>query len=710
MSSATRCRWRHHRCAVAVAAALAMLSGVQTAAAQSQQAAQASSGVIQFDIPAQPLADALQAFARVSRQQVVFDHDAVAGRYSRALSGAYTEQDALRRLLEESGIEFRRGSRGVWLVGPSPARRPDTVSDTRAVDMDRLVVSASRTLQDPRHVASSVSVVSMRDMEKQQVGELRTALAQQPGITVANAGNVGGTTSVYIRGAYPHHTLLIVDGVRMNDRSASYDSFMGGADMVGYDRIEILRGPQSPMYGSSAMGGVILANTAHGGNDGLEGALSLAAGSFGTRSASAAAKGGSGAFGYSASLARYRTDNDLPENGYESWNYSTRLNYVVSPSLDIGFTYRGQEGEYQSIGSRFFYAPGTVDSANHLGTVYADWQTSDTVTTRFTAGFHRREYLWSDSWGDSEQTNKRFIAEWQSAWKPSDALELVAGANFESAEYDINGSVTEDEIYSGFLSGTWQTTDSLTLNAGVRYDDFETVGDAFTWRAGFAWMLLPATKLRGTYGTGFAAPGSSDRYGVPAWGQLPNPDIRPEESKGWDLGVEQSFLDGDVALSLSYFDNSFEGLIDWEYVSYVTYEGIYVNRDRASTRGVELGVTARPTSIWHLQLGYTYLEAKDDDTGQRLARRPRHTANASTWVDIGDRWTAGVGLHHVVDRVDSAGDVGDYTVARAFASYSPMQRLTLKVRAENLFDESYDDVYGYQALPRGVYGSLEWTF
>ncbi len=141
-----------------------------------------------------------------------------------------------------------------WI--PSPTGAND--------EIEELVISASRIPQEWRRTSSSVSVISLGEMAKLQVVDLKESLAQQPGVSVVTTGTVGGGTSVYIRGAYPHHTLFIVDGVRMNDRSASYDAFLASSSLGGLDRIEVLRGPQSTMYGSAAMGGVILIDHSRG--------------------------------------------------------------------------------------------------------------------------------------------------------------------------------------------------------------------------------------------------------------------------------------------------------------------------------------------------------------------------------------------------------------------------------------------------------------
>jgi len=610
-----------------------------------------------------------------------------------------------------SSSRLRRATAALTTLSAFVAMQVHAAETDKADELEELVISASRMPQQWRQISSSVSVISLEEMAKLQVPDLKATLEQEPGVIAQTTGAIGGTTSVFIRGAYPHHTLLVVDGIRMNDRAASYNSFMGASDIGGLDRVEVLRGAQSTMYGSAAMGGVIVMNTAKA-SDELTGGISMSGGSFSTYSASGAARGSVGALGFSASAGYFKTDNDLPSNDFKSRNYSARINYALSPEWDVGATYRSTDGDYRSLGSRTFYSPGLADSGNDLATLYAEWRASETVTTKVVAGYHQRDYAWIPPTGStSTQKNEREIVEWQTAWKPLDSLGFVVGANHESSAYTINGSRTEDEITAGFISGTYDVSDTFTLTGGARVDDYDSVGSAFTWRAGIAWMVLPETKLRATYGTGFAAPGSSDRYGVPAWSQLPNPDLMPEDSKGWDVGVDQSFLNGTVRLSATYFKNEFKELIDWEYVDFVTFEGMYVNRSRASTEGVEFGVTANPVSSWNVRVGYTYLDATDERTGLRLTRRPRNSLDASTWIEPIAGLTIGVGVRGVYDSMDTTTSAAPgYSVWRLFSSYDVGSNLSIKLRAENLFDKEYDEVFGYSALPFGVYGSVEWKF
>ncbi len=591
---------------------------------------------------------------------------------------------------------------------PARAQTADLVALPESVELDRFVVSASRTPQDPAITPSSVSIIDLEALADLQIVDLRTALAQEPGVVVVQTGTPGGPTSVFMRGANGDHTLFVVDGIRMSDRSATYLSFLGGADLANLGRVEVLRGPQSTLYGSSAMGGVILLESARGAGP-FSGVATATVGSFDTWGGSVAIAGSTGALGYSASVGRRETANDAPKNAFEQWTYGTRLEYAAAENLAVGFTFRGQNDSYEQTGSRLFYAPGQVENENYLGTVYAEMRVAENITSRLTAGLHRRNYTFTDQWGTSDLRNRREVVDWQNTWQAAPSVELVAGANYERSRYLVDASRSRDEAASGYLSGTWHAADTVTVTGGLRYDHFDSAGDATTGRAGVSWRPVSGTKLRATYGTGFAAPGSDDRFGVPQWGQLANPNLRPEESRGWDVGIDQS-LGNRVTLGLTYFRNDFDDLFQWEYVDFVTFQGRTANVASAETHGVELGVRAELTETVQARASYTYLEATNSDTGARLLRRPRHVIDAEVTAQLTTPWMLGAGVHAVADRVERASPIEDYTTVRVFSAYALREDLILKVRVENALDEEYEEVLGYASLPRGIFASVEWRF
>lgn len=590
-----------------------------------------------------------------------------------------------------------------------------------AIPLERYVVSASRTPQDPKLTPSSVSVWTGADLELAQIGDLKTALARTPGVIVVGTGGIGGQTSVFMRGANSDQVLFFVDGVRMNTADAGYQNFLGGADTGGLDRIEILRGPQSTLYGSSALGGVIAIDTTRGCGS-LTGRVQGTAGSFDTFGASVSVQGGTDKLGYSASLAQSETENNRPLNTYQLTSYTTRVEYLASPELLVGTTVRGQLGEYEEAGPipLGFSSQGIAEVPNHLVTAYAQYSPDESLRSRLTAGWHQTEYSWTDkTYGPSSNfytRNTRRILDWQNTWQPADFAQLVAGANAEWGHYSTGGLTLDDNQRGLYSNVSVHPLAALTVDLGARSDDHDLEGHANTWRSGVSYRIgKTGTKLRATYGTGFKAPSMNNRFGSPPW-YLPSPSIKPEKSKGWDAGVDQDFLAGRLTVAATVFRNDFEDLIQNLYVA---SSGKYqaTNVKTARTQGAELAIDARPLKTLTLRAGYTYLSALDDSGAKniRLIRRPRHTGSVDAQWQVSGTWLLGGGFQFVSDRLGSANAttetrLEDYTTARLYTSYALNDRVTLKLRAENALNEKYGEIAGYASLPRAVFTSIEWKF
>lgn len=587
---------------------------------------------------------------------------------------------------------------------PSPASANEPI-----VPLDEWVISATRTRQEIRDLPSAVTRVSSGELRSLQITQLSSALGRETGVVVVNTGAVGAQSSIFLRGASSHQTLFVVDGLRMSDRSASYSNFLGGAGLAGLERIEVLRGPQSTLYGSSAAGGVIVVETAHA-PAGTSGTASATAGSFGTWETGLALRHGGERVGISGALTRHVTDNDRPGNAYESRSLAGRIDGRPTDRLRLGATWRGEWSEYEEPGSRLFAAPGTIDFSNHLATGFVELATSETNSTRLTAGLHRRRFSFAAPWGTSSSSNTRVLVDLLNTWRPSAHVEILYGGNHERARFTVNGEPSRDELFAGFVSAVLRPSGDVTLTLGGRHDHHETAGGAATWRVGAAWRVAGSTKLRANLGTAFVAPGSDDRFGVAQWGQLANPDLAPEKARGWDAGIDQGLFNDRVRLGATWFRNTFRGLFDWETVDFTTFEGRIVNRARASTQGVELSMLATPASSVRTRLAYTLLEARNDSSGARLFRRPRHTADADFTWQAHSSVLLGLGARMVVDRVEGAGPIEDYTTVRVHASWQARDDLRLRLRVENALDEAYEETLGYPALPLGVFGSVEWTF
>lgn len=589
----------------------------------------------------------------------------------------------------------------------APAAQEKTASSDDHVELlDSMVVSATRTPQDLKYTASSVSVVPLATLANSQVTDLHTALAQTPGIVVTTTGAAGSRSTVSLRGSSSAQTLFIVDGVRMSTRQNDFymASVFGGADLAGIDRVEVLRGPQSTLYGSSAMGGVIFIDSTRG-CGAPTGSVATMFGAFDTWGASAAVSGGTRTVGYSASLGRFSTENEHAHNGFDSWSYSARVEGTPTPNLLVGATFRGQQGDSE----QYVYGDADVAADNHLTTVYAQWSETKEFSSRLTAGQHQRRYYYDDGAFPSDIRDRRNVIDWQNNWFNFHGAEIVAGATYENDRHVTDGVAAESDSTAGYFSTTVHPSKNSTVNAGLRYDDFETFGSAWTWRTGAAWVPVAGTKLHASVGTGFSAPSDDDIDGNPAWGMLGNPDLTAEKSTGWDLGVDQKLFGEALTASVTYFQTRYKDRI--VYVSDpVTWVGRMENVSRSESSGVETALAAKLGKSVGARLAYTYLEARDTTADKRLPRQPRHTLDAEVTLQPLAAWTIGAGVRVVASRVDTYVPLEDFTTVRLFTSYEVRKGLLLKARIENALNEQYQETAGYDALPFRAFGGIEYKF
>ncbi len=586
-------------------------------------------------------------------------------------------------------------------------------------ELDTLVVSANRTPTDAQAVTSAVTVVDLSDLQSAQVNNLADALSEVPGLSVMQTGALGGPTSVFIRGGNADHTLFMVDGVRMNTGDASYNNYLGAAGVCGLDRMEVLRGPQGTLYGASAMGGVIVLESARGTETNL-GRVSLEAGSFNTYRGSVEWTGSTDSLSYAASLTGLSTDNDRPYNEYDQVSYNARLEGAIGDRLTLGWTLRGQDvntGAPGSVGSTYL---GDVDSVDHLSTFYAVWQPSDQLSSRLTYGWVQQEYTYTplpppvgNAWDtDYYSRSTRNVFDWQTNWDPMDNLSIIGGLTAETEDIGTI-SPTDNDRYdndseAAYALINYAPTEGLTLFGGVRYDDYDQFGNATTWKAGASKLFAETgTKLRVNYGTGFAAPRPIYVNGGPWYNA--NPDLLPEESEGWDFGIDQSLAGGLAVASVTYFTNDFTNLLVYDF----TVPGM-LNTGLASSDGIEAALAIHPSDQLSFRFAYTQLNASNDSLDVPLLRRPKHRFSGQVTYSPTDAIVVGAGFEGVDGGYDGSSSapvaVPGWTVFRFFGSYALSQNLRVHARVENAFDKVYEPIRGYPALPLGGYGGVTWSF
>jgi vitamin B12 transporter len=587
-----------------------------------------------------------------------------------------------------------------------------------SVPLGPIVVTATRTPLPAGVLGSSVDFVSGEELAREQIGSLRAALGGTAGVPLFATGAGGAATSLFLRGANSNQTLFLVDGLRLNDANTDYAVFLGGAGLTGTDSLEIIRGPQSTLYGSEAMGGVVAVRTRQG--EGAPSAqLSVEGGSFGTERGSIEAQGARNQWAYHLAVEGNHTDNQRANNSFTGTTYVVRLDRQVDARLAVGATLRGFAGAYGSPGDRFTNDPDNRErEQNQLATIFADYTLSPVWSGRVILGGQDRRLV-SENPTPGQPTqithvqNRRGVLDWQNTVKSGDRNRLTAGATAERSHTrndgfgDIN---RRDNLLAFFAEDEWTPADRVYLTAGLRSDDHDTSGRATTWRTTAAWRPIPGRlKLRASYGTAFRSPGFLDLYGQSAY-YVGNPGLNPEHARGWDAGVDLDWPRSGGSVSATWFDTEFRDLIVYDFSQ---FPGTTANVDRARTRGLELSARQHLAGTFETRLAYTYLEAENLTQHTRLLRRPRHSVSADLWHNLGRGFSVGAGVLGVARRQDvdpltfATVDGRDYAVARLYAAWAASARLSVRLRIENLLDAHYEEVLGYPAAGAGVFAGVE---
>ncbi len=587
-------------------------------------------------------------------------------------------------------------------------------------ELDPYVTTATRTPVSAAQLGSAVDVISAADLQRRQVNTLAGALGTVPGTPNFASGALGASASLFLRGSNSNQTLFLVDGIRLNDPNTDYNLFLGGSCVSACDSLEVSHGPQSTLYGGEAMGGVI-AIAAQPGSGDAGTRFTLEAGSFGTVQGSVDTQGEAGGTAYVLSLSGGHTDNDRPHNGFESLNLVGRLDREVRDGVTIGATVRGFEGRYDSPGDRFTNDPdNTEDESNWLATAFVDFAAAEDLTARLTLGGQAREFVSVNPGAFGTQittvTNRRGVLDGQASYTGFAGHRVTAGFTAEAnhTRNDGFGDIDESQsLLAFFAQDEIALSENAWLTLGLRSDDHDTFGRATTGRGTLAWQVVPdRLKLRGSYGTAFRSPSFLDLYGESAF-YAGNPDLRPEEARGWDVGFDAYLADGRSTASVTYFDSKYDDLIIFDFG---VFPGTTANVEEARMRGVESSLNWSLGETTIIEAHYTYLEADNVTQGIRLLRRPRHAGGVDVWHDFGNGFDLGAGVGFVADRRDvhaanfSTIDAEDYVVARFYGAWQARPDLKVRARVENAFDQAYEPVHGFPQPGIGAYVGIEWVY
>jgi vitamin B12 transporter len=597
---------------------------------------------------------------------------------------------------------------------------------------EMVVVSATRTPQPLEVTGTSMSIITADDIALKQTPVLADILADLPGVSVTRNGGVGQTTSLFLRGSEVGQTLVLVDGVRINDPSAtSGGALLGDVLANGLERIEVLRGPQSTLYGSDAIGGVVNLITARGGDTTLK--LSAEAGSFDTAHFNAATSGAVGSVDFGAAANYYLTNSvsaadtrngNSEADGYHHFGVTGNVRWHVSDGISVDArayytsardSYDGYDPVTWAFGDTHQY--GHNDLLALYGGVNAEF-----LGGRFT---NRVSVAYSDSDRKTYDTVQDFFAkgettrlEYQGGFKLNDANELTFGAedqrtSFSTQTFAYNPAPTTGDNRIDGVYAQWQSTitDGVTLTGGIRYDHDREFGDHTSYKLAAAWQVIDGTTVRANIGDGFKAPSLYQLYS-----EYNNPvdTLKPETATGWEAGIDQAL--GQWQASLTYFERRTGNQIDfyscWTGTSPICAQrpsGFYYNVNRSLAKGIEAAISGKLTDTLALTVSYTNLTNTDRLTGLQLARRPHDSfATTLSWQPL-TGLTLGTSLNYTGERFDDAGHftkLKDVARLNLFASYAVWDGVELFGRVENLGDNLREPVAGYGAMGRGFFAGI----
>jgi len=590
----------------------------------------------------------------------------------------------------------------------SPALSAVSASPALSSYSDTVVVTASLEEEETGDLPISISVIPSLEIEERQAPRILDLLRTVPGLDVVQQGSPGKFTSVFLRGTNSSQTLVLWNGIPLNDPSfGGFDwAFL---DTAGVERIEVVRGPTSALYGSEAIGGVIQVLTRDGGT---ATDLRLEAGGDGHRRGSLGSGLDLGAAHLDLSAAVLREDGEVSNDFYDGDDAVARLSWSARSDLEIQGIARWNDSEvglpFDFLGNpspRQVSDRTSVEIAVPVAWAARGWEVEAHVLQHDSDLDTRDPDAGSFSFVDSQRRGARLVVTrlvndrfWIAGGSDWEREEVTTGSTFGSglredaqrtwsAFAQLHGSMLED------------TARPLSFEAGVRQDDNDAFGSETSLRTGLAWEAGPGLRLRASYGEGFRAPSLGELF-FPGFG---NPDLEPETSESWELGLD---LDrGRWRFTVAAFDTDLEGLIVSGPPSFLPF-----NVGRAKVRGVEAeAAVSRRTVSARLQT--TWLDTEDLDTGEELLRRPRWRSSlVLTWRPAPE-WTVTSVARWVDERLDLGGVVLDsYTTLDLAGAWQLHRRVEPYARVENLFDEEYEETAGFPAPDRRFVGGVELTF
>lgn len=617
---------------------------------------------------------------------------------------------------------------------------------------ERIVVTATRTETPAVQLGATTTVIPREEIEARQLLRVGDALRLVPGAAVVQSGPPGSVTSLFVRGGESDHNRIFVDGVPVNEPGGTFS--FSNFTSLNVDRIEVVRGPQSALFGSDALGSTVQVFTRRGEVEDQRPhfGLSLEGGNHHTINGRASVSGEAGRFDYSTAVNRFLTDNAGINDDFRNTAFSANFGVALNERMQFRSILQGNAGTAGTPGQTIYQRPDSdahIKRGDGVASFRIDAEVREDWRQRFGYDYSRTRFRslnlfddpppFSDFLFDNTNDTRRHRASWQSDWSMRPAHTFTAAFEYEREKGRLISifpafpafSPPDVIVHRTNVGGVVQQQSlffqRLSLTAGVRIEGSSSFGTeatprislAHTVRRGSNTSFAGATKLKFNFGTGIKEPTFLENYSL-SFGFMGNPNLKPERVRSFDFGIEQRFAADRAKLEINWFDNRFRDLIAFVNTT-------FVNIGRAKAKGAEVVLEVKPLRQLRGVGSYTYVDSQVTDSqqpaspiigiGRPLLRRPRHSGSLALLWDW-RRLNVSTTTLFVGRRADSdfqfpslglTSNPG-YAKWDLAASFRSSHRVTYFAAFENLANDRYEEALGYPALGRSVRAGLRFEY